>query len=235
MRGDAVAGDVLHRLGAHLKLDALTAGADNGGVDRLIVVLLRRRDVILEAARHDRPFGVDDADDAIAVLDIFNDDAKPENIGQLLEGDRFALHLAPHGIGMLLAALDLRFDAPRGEFVGEFLLDLCDDLAVLAAKLLKPRLDHLIGLRHQMPEGEILQFVAHALHAHAPRKRRVDIECLLGDAGAASPAHEMQRAHIVQPVGELDEENADIGCDGEQELAEIFRMRGALGDKIELL
>ena len=49
MRGNAVARDVLHRLRAHLKLDPLPAGADDSRMDRLIIVLLRRRNIILEA------------------------------------------------------------------------------------------------------------------------------------------------------------------------------------------
>jgi len=45
----------------------------------------------------------------------------------------------------------------------------------------------------------------------------------------------MQRAHIVQPVGELDEKNTDILGHGEEELAEIFGLCGAFGDKIKPL
>ena len=52
VRGDAVFGDLMHFLGADLQLDALLARADHGGVDRAIIVRLRRRDVVLEATRH---------------------------------------------------------------------------------------------------------------------------------------------------------------------------------------
>ena len=69
MRGDAVAGDVVHLRRADLEFDPLPAGPDDGGVDRLIVVLLRRRNIILETAWNDGPFGMHDADDAIAILD----------------------------------------------------------------------------------------------------------------------------------------------------------------------
>ena len=67
MRRDAVFGDVVHFAGADLQFDALLAGADHGRVDRAIVVLLRRRDVILEPARHDRPGRVHDAERLIAI------------------------------------------------------------------------------------------------------------------------------------------------------------------------
>ncbi len=74
---------------------------------------------------------MDDADDAVAILDAGDDDAEAENVGQLLEGDRFALHLAPHRIGLFLASLDLGVDAARGKFGGQLLLDRGDDLPVL--------------------------------------------------------------------------------------------------------
>ena len=93
MRGDAVAGDVVHFAGAHLQFDALALRPDHRGVDGAVVVLFRRGNVVLEAAGHHRPLGVDHADHRIAVLHAADHDAKAENVGQLLEGDGLALHL----------------------------------------------------------------------------------------------------------------------------------------------
>ena len=56
---DAVLSDLIHVESSDLQLHALLAGTDHGGVDRAVVVLLGRRDVILEPARHYRPGGVD--------------------------------------------------------------------------------------------------------------------------------------------------------------------------------
>ena len=86
-----------------------------------------------------------------------------------------------------------------------------------------------------MPEGEILKFLAHLLHAHAPGQRGVDLERLLGDALALVRRHEVQRAHVVQPVGELDQQHAHVRRDGEEQLAEVLALRGALGDEVEAL
>ena len=192
VRGNAVAGDVVHQRRAHLELGALAARPDDGRVDRLIIILLRRRNIILETARNDGPFGMHDADDAIAILDVFNDNAEAENVGELLESDRFALHLAPHRIGLFLASLHLGVDAPCGEFGGQLLLDRGDDFAVLLAQIVEPRGDHRIGIGHEMAKGQILEFVAHPLHAHAAGERRIDIEGFLGDPGALVRRHELQ-------------------------------------------
>ena len=162
-------------------------------------------------------------------------DAEAVDVRQLLEGDGLALHLAPDGVRRFLAALHLRLDAARAEFGGKLLLDARDDGAVAGAQIGEPRLDHRVGFRRQRAERQVLEFVAQALHAHASGERRIDVEGFLGDAPALALGHEMQRAHVVQPVGELDEQHAHVGGDRQQELAEILRLLGALGDEVELL
>ena len=123
MRGDAVFGDLVHLAGADLQLDALLAGPDHGGVDRAVVVLLRRRDVVLEPRRHHRPGGVDDAERLVALGDRLHDDAEADDVGELLEADGLALHLAPDRIGALAASGDLRDDAAVAELARQLLLD----------------------------------------------------------------------------------------------------------------
>ena len=69
VRGDAEFGDAVHFLGADLQFGALPPDPDDGGVDRVVVVVLGDRDVVLEAAGHDLPVGVDDAERAVAFGD----------------------------------------------------------------------------------------------------------------------------------------------------------------------
>src|SRR5207244_6375831 len=42
------------------------------------------------------------------------------------------------------------------------------------------------------------------------------------------------RSHIVETVGELDQKHAHVVGDREQELAQVFRLLGLLGDEIKL-
>ena len=49
----------------------------------------------------------------------------------------------------------------------------------------------------------------------------------------SSSLHEMQRAHVVQPVGELDQQHADVAAHRQHELAEILRLLGAVGLQFE--
>ena len=71
--------------------------------------------------------------------------------------------------------------------------------------------------------------VLHRVHADALGERRVDLHRLAGDALAPlGIAHEMQRAHVVQAIGELDQQHADVAADRQDELAEILRLLGAV-------
>src|ERR1700729_2139822 len=107
VRGDAVFSDFVHLVGADLQFDPLAARPDHRRVDRTIVVLLRRRDIILEAPGHTGPGRMRNADGGVTVGDGVDENTKAIDIGQLLEGDRAALHLAPDRIGLLLATLHL--------------------------------------------------------------------------------------------------------------------------------
>ena len=52
---------------------------------------------------------------------------------------------------------------------------------------------------------------------------------------AALGLHVLERAHVVQPVGELDQQHANVAGDGDQQLAEVLGLLGLLGDEVELL
>ena len=175
-----------------------------------------------------------DAERLIAVGHRLHDHAEAENVGQLLEADRFALHLAPDRIGALAPAQHARRDAAVGEFLGELLLDLADQVLVAVGERIEPAADHLVGLRIELAERQVVELLAHRMHAHAAGERRVDFQRLLGDAPARLDRHVVERAHVVQPVGELDQQHAHVGGDRQQQLAQVFRLLGFLGDEVEL-
>jgi hypothetical protein len=95
--------------------------------------------------------------------------------------------------------------------------------------------DGVIGLLVDVLEGEFLKLLAHVLHAHASGQRRIDIHRFFGDAGALFRRHMLERPHVVQPVGELDQKHPHIIGDRQQQFAQVFGLLGPLGDKIELL
>ena len=236
VRGDAVFGDAVHFLGADLQLGALPPYPDDGGVDGAIVVVLGDRDVVLEAARHDFPVGVDDAQRAVAVGDGRHDDAEADHVRELFEGDRLAIDLGEDGPGRLHPRRDARaLDAFGFEPLGEFLPDGRDGLCEFRLHLVETLGDGAIGLGLQDLERQRLELGAHVLHTHAAGERRIDFHGFGGDPLLLFGRHEFERAHVVQAVGELDQQHTDVGRDGEQELAEVLGLRFLAGDELQAL
>ena len=123
VRGDAVFGDLIHLLGADLDFHAHIARPDHRGVDRAIAVGLRVGDVVFHLIGHAAPRLVDEAERAIAIVRIVDDDAERIDVGEIGEFDALALQLAPDRVGLLLAPEHARIDA--GEL--EHLHDRLDD------------------------------------------------------------------------------------------------------------
>ena len=121
------------------------------------------------------------------------------------------------------------------QIVGELRLDLADQIAVTLCERVEPLHHHRIGLGIEGAEGQILQLLAHFLHAHAAGERRIDVERLLGDSPARFRRHEIQRAHVVQAVGELHQENADVVGNGQQQFAQVLGLLGLSRHKLQPL
>ena len=135
-----------------------------------------------------------------------------------------------------MAALHLRDDPTVGKLLGELALDLRHHALAARCKRRQPLADDAESVRVELMERQVLELLAHLVHAHAAGERRIDVERLLGDAACRdSTGHEIERAHVVEAVGELDQQHAHIRRDREQELAQIFGLLGLAGDEVELL
>ena len=231
---DAPLGDLVHQPGADLHLDPHVMGADHGGMQRAVIVLLRRRDIVLEAAGNGAPGAVHDAKRPVALVGGSHQHPEAENVGELAKRQMLALHLAPDRERPFLAAMDLRLDAVLFQLDGQRLFDLAQHVAAFGVQLLQPLGDDPVGVGIEHLEGDVLEFVAHRLHAHAAGERRIDVHGFLGDADALFGIDVIEGAHVVQPVGELDQQHAHVARHGEQQLAQVFGLRRLLGDQIEL-
>ena len=134
-----------------------------------------------------------------------------------------------------MAASHLRLDPLLGELAHELLLDLGDHIAVARFERGEPFADDAKGFRVEFAERQVFHLLAHLVHAHAAGERRIDVERLFGGAPARLGRHEVERAHVVQAVGELDQQHAHIGGDREQELAQVLGLLRLARDEVELL
>ena len=95
--------------------------------------------------------------------------------------------------------------------------------------------DLVVDLRVERREGEVLELPLDGVHAEAVREGRVDLERLVGLALGRLGADVAPGARVVQPVGELDDEDPDVAGHRDDHLAHGLGLRGlAVGDLVEL-
>ena len=164
--------------------------------------------------------GVDDDPDGDQVVDVV----------ELLAPDHHLLVDRPEVLG---PAGDVGGDA----HVLEPLAHVDEHPLEILLPLRRPGRHHLldlgVALRVQRGEGEVLELPAHLLHAEAVGQRRVDVEGLLGRAPLLPLGHHGQGAHVVQPVGQLDQEDPPVVGHGHEHLADGGRLLGLLGVELE--
>ena len=123
------------------------------------------------------------------------------------------------------------------QLLGDRALHLLDELDGLLAPLLDPRGEVLVGLGLEVLEGQVLELVLDLAHAQPAGQGRVDVHGLAGDAHAALLGQVLEGAHVVQAVGELDQDDPDVVHHGQEQLAEVLGLAllgGGEGDLADL-
>src|SRR5438094_833164 len=97
-----------------------------------------------------------------------------------------------------------------------------DGLFTLALSRLDLARQRAVVLGLEELAGEVLELGLHARHAKAVRQRGIDLAGLERDAAPLFRIQVLQRPHVVQPVGELDDDDAGVLGNGQQELAVVL-------------
>ena len=221
--GDALLGHLVHALGADLHLEREAAIADDRRVQRLVAVGARHGDEVLEAAGDGGPGLVDDPQRGVAVADGRRDDPERDQVVDLVEADLLPAQLLADAEQPLDSPLEGQRGDPRlAELVFERRLEPGDGLLRGAAALLHPGPQALERGRIEMPERELLELVLELAHPQPVGDGGVDVQRLLGDLQAPLLPQVAERAHVVQAVGQLDEDDADVVDHRQQHLAEVL-------------
>src|SRR3990172_10520799 len=93
VRRDPVLRQGVHLLGPDLDLHHLGVGTEHGGMQGLVEVRLRHRDVVLEPARDRPPEAVHDAKRLVTLPYRPGDDTEPDQVVDVIEVDPLARHL----------------------------------------------------------------------------------------------------------------------------------------------
>ena len=75
-------------------------------------------------------------------------------------------------------------------------------------------------------EGQVLELLLDLLHPQPVGEGGVDVEGLLGDASLLLQRHRRDRPHVVQPIGELDDQDPQVAGHRDEHLAHRRRLLG---------
>ena len=83
-------------------------------------------------------------------------------------------------------------------------------------------LDLLVSHWVEETESQVFKLSANLAHAEPVRDGRIDFERLLSDLVLPLGIEMLQRAHVVQAVGQLDQDDPNVIHHGQHHLADIF-------------
>ena len=113
-------------------------------------------------------------------------------------------------------------DADGLELAAEDAPGLLDERLAIGPALVDHLLDLAVAARVEGGERQVLELPLERVDPQPVRQRRVDLERLLGLLDLLRLGHVGQRAHVVQPVRELDHEHADVARHRDDQLAVVL-------------
>ena len=166
---------------------------------------------------------VNQPEGVVAFRDVAHQHADGEEVVDLLK----RLAALPHFLVDRPEVLGPAGDLEPGEAGGTKLLrernaqplDRLLALALLGLDLARQR---VIVLGLEELQGEVLELGLHAGHAEPMGQRRIDLARLERDAAPLLRIQVLERPHVVQAVGELDDDDPGVLRDREEELAVVL-------------
>ena len=136
-----------------------------------------------------------------------------------------ALHLAPDAIEVLGPAAYFAMGQPhRGQPIPQQLHGHLQPLLTLAALGGHLLLHVPVGLGLEDLEGQIFQLPLQPANAEAIGQGGIDLPGFPGDAQLLFGLERRDGAHVVQPIGQLDQHHPDVAGHGQKHAAQVFSL-----------
>ena len=236
VRRNPLLGDQVHLPRPDLDLERLPLIGNDRGVQRLVEVRLRHGDVILDASRNRPPHLMDDAERGVTIFHRRGDDSKGQIVVDLADVDPLPPQLLVDRMDRLDPAVHLGIDDVLLHLAVEGRANAVDDVA-RSLHLLVHRLAQIFELaRVHVAKCQVLELILDLSHPEAVGDRSVDLHRLLGDALPPLFGEELEGPHVVQAIGQLHQDHAEVRHHGQKHLAEglglllFLRDEGVAGD-----
>ena len=234
----------MHLLRADLHLEGNALVPDDGGVQTLVAVGLRRGDIVLEPAGHQLEHLMDVPEDVVALGDRVHDDPEGIEIVQLVQRLVLLLHLAVDRIDVLDPPGDRATDVHLTQPVAEPGLDVLHKGLRVAAVGVQVVHQTVVAIGVEILQGVVLQLPLDLLHAQTVRQRRENVHRLSGLGNLLGRGLVLHRALVVQTVADFNQHHADVLGHCHEHLAQILDLlllhrgefhAGQLGDALDQL
>ena len=147
----------------------------------------------------------------------------------------FLDHFPVNRVQGFLSTKDFGFHPRLCQFIRQTGQDSLHHFLTVATHGLHCTCQNLITMRIDILERQILQFPKQRIQAKAVGYWRVNLQGFPGNTPPLIGTHGTQSLHVMQPVRELDQNDADITRHGQQHFAEVFCLRFVLARKLEAI
>jgi len=156
-------------------------------------------------------------------------DAEGVDVHDFIERLLLAAHLLVDAVQVLLAAHHLALQPFALEAGLQRFENAVEQLLAVAPGVTHGAVNQHRAHRVHGLEAEIFKLGAQAVHAQTVGDWRVDLQGFLGDASAFFRRQCAEGAHVVQAVGQLDQNHADVAGHRQRHFLEVFGLRFGLG------
>ena len=226
---DAVFGLGIHLLRAdlHLKGDALST--DDHGMQTLVAVGLGGTDIVLETTGNGLIQVMDQTQHVIAVGQRLDDHAGGADIIQLRKTQILTVQLTVNAVNTLQTGLYLTLNAHLIQLFDDSSLGFVQKIGKTVVLLLQIVGNLLITHGIQDLQTAVFQLPLNILDTQTVGQGRINLHGFHRDIPLFLFPLELNGAHIVQTVGQLDHDHANVLCHGNEHLAQVFHLLLFLG------
>ena len=219
---DTIFTGTMHFPCTNLDFERFPGRPDQCIMQRLIHVGLGHGDIVLESSWHRFIHGMDDTQHCVTVTNGIYDSTNGKQVINLIQCFLLVDHLFINTEKVFAAAFDLAFDARFFHFFTNFFDNVRNECFTFNTFLFNLCSQIKIGFGIQILKAQILHFRFDLGNTQTMCQRRIDIHGFLCFFPLFFRRHIVQCPHVMQTVGQFDQNNTDILCHCQKHLTIVF-------------